>query len=285
MTYKISLRNACVSIEAPAAIKNYIQQTVFSSIIRKSLKPEAIHYKITEQDNRYTLFKNNQEIHYQNRLAEILYNLEWQVVDDLIRLNNRLLQFHAASLVQANQGMLFLGAGGSGKTSLSILLMREGFRFLSDEVGLLDPIRMELYPFPRNLIVKEHLFPYINHFSDLKTLLVDKPDLGQVAAKFINPTCFGKLEACNKAGLKAIFYLSKNDNGTSFQPIGEQHAFNKLMPLLFNPNQFKNNLLSVMGKIIQQIPCYELKLSHPLALSAPQTHYLIAKLNEIMRKI
>lgn len=50
-----------------------------------------------------------------------------------------LYHLHAAGLVRGETGYLFIGESGSGKSSLSLSLVRQGWRYLSDDVLLFRP--------------------------------------------------------------------------------------------------------------------------------------------------
>jgi hypothetical protein len=77
---------------------------------------------------------------------------------------------HAGAVVSpAGKGILFPAAAGSGKTTLVTALVRAGFGFLSDEVGVIEPGTARLHPFPRALNLKEGtlaLFPDLRPEDD-----------------------------------------------------------------------------------------------------------------------
>jgi hypothetical protein len=56
---------------------------------------------------------------------------------------------HAGSLVRSGRGVLLVGAPFAGKTTLTLALCREGFRYFSDDIGALARGDGRLHPFRR----------------------------------------------------------------------------------------------------------------------------------------
>jgi hypothetical protein len=65
-----------------------------------------------------------------------------------------MLFFHAASVAVGDAGALFVGAKGSGKTTLSMALAARGAVFLGDEIAGVRPQTWELLPVRRAVSVR-----------------------------------------------------------------------------------------------------------------------------------
>jgi hypothetical protein len=66
------------------------------------------------------------------------------------------LRVHAGVVASRHgDGVLILGDPGSGKTTLVAALVQDGFGYLSDEAGVIDPESGLVHPFPRPLRFKE----------------------------------------------------------------------------------------------------------------------------------
>lgn len=68
------------------------------------------------------------------------------------------LLFHAAALSWHGKGVIMAADSGCGKTTLTLALVRQGFKFLSDDVAVLGLTNGELAPYPRSLLVREGTF-------------------------------------------------------------------------------------------------------------------------------
>ncbi|KHD07080.1 hypothetical protein PN36_04715 [Candidatus Thiomargarita nelsonii] len=62
--------------------------------------------------------------------------------------------FHAAALSYHGKGVIIAADSGCGKTTLTLALVRQGFKFLSDDVAALDLNNGKLTPYPRCLLVR-----------------------------------------------------------------------------------------------------------------------------------
>jgi len=59
--------------------------------------------------------------------------------------------FHAAALSSSDRGVILPAASKSGKTTLTLELVKRGFKFLSDDVSAVSKSDHKLYPFPKRL--------------------------------------------------------------------------------------------------------------------------------------
>jgi len=72
------------------------------------------------------------------------------------------LQIHAGAVARGNSGIVFPGESGSGKTTLVLSLVRAGYKFLSDEVCLINPSNLSMLPFPRSLFLSRDVVGLFN---------------------------------------------------------------------------------------------------------------------------
>ena len=71
-------------------------------------------------------------------------------------LERGIILLHAAGVSDGTNGFIFTACGGTGKTTLSLNLAREGLQLLGDDLLLVDYRSQTVYPYPRPL----HLFSY-----------------------------------------------------------------------------------------------------------------------------
>lgn len=62
--------------------------------------------------------------------------------------------FHAGVVSWDGGGIILPASSCMGKTTLALKLVSQGFKFLSDEVACLDPVKGMLEPFPRKLNIR-----------------------------------------------------------------------------------------------------------------------------------
>ncbi|MBI5376618.1 MAG: hypothetical protein HZA77_14385 [Candidatus Schekmanbacteria bacterium] len=71
----------------------------------------------------------------------------------LLAKKKQLTGIHSASLAYGSKGVLLAGNSGSGKTTMSLLLIKKGFKYLSDEETFIEKKRdkLTLLSFPRHI--------------------------------------------------------------------------------------------------------------------------------------
>jgi hypothetical protein len=257
-----------ISLECPENLSAIISSTVFSELMTTQPFHSTIKYQVTEIDKKYFLFRNKRLTHRNRTIEKIVYALEWQIVSDLIRQNKSILKFHAASLSVNGNGYLFIGDSGTGKTSLSISLLQNGWNFLSDEFGLLDPESFELLPFPRNLIIKPHHHKYFNSIPDNIQFTLKEHEGNHFPAIYMAPATFGKSDYSVLPKIHKIFLLENQTNSFDIQSISQSDAFNQLLTLLFNPYNFRKNLVKILAKLLRNIPINRLIMQNPLEFNS-----------------
>jgi len=272
---KLQIKSSCIQI--PEALENRVRENLFSLIIESSNKEEP-DYSIYNNDGIISILKKSDIIFSSININEAIYNLEWNIVDDLISKNGHFLQIHSAALTYDDNAYLFIGNPGTGKTSTSILLSKNGFNVLSDEVGLLDLDNLELNTFPRNYIIKQHLFSDIDIRQNQLKLMIDSDDDGKEPAYFLPINYFNKNNNLSSKKLKKIFFLQNSvEHNLQLDKIGNHESFNQIMPQIFNIEKFNQKKII---DLIKTIPCYKLKLSKPLLFDEILTQKLI---NEITK--
>ncbi len=81
-------------------------------------------------------------------VAEMAMNLQVALGE------RRFLLLHAACVERDGRALILTGESGSGKSTMSALLMEAGWRFLGDEFVLIDPATGQARPFPRPVSLK-----------------------------------------------------------------------------------------------------------------------------------
>jgi hypothetical protein len=82
-------------------------------------------------------------------LSKALWALEAALCETIIRSQPRFIAVHAASVVAGKSAALLAGRSGAGKSTLSIALGRRGLAVASDDVTLVDPQTLQVFPIPR----------------------------------------------------------------------------------------------------------------------------------------
>tara|TARA_B100001175_G_scaffold173947_1_gene147633 strand:- start:4351 stop:5469 length:1119 start_codon:yes stop_codon:yes gene_type:complete len=144
---------------------------------------------ITKNDNKLKLFAGKKHIY--SISMDQFFVLQAQFVNQLtefyhsITSPNWLCSFHGCAVQKKNKSYLLLGNSGTGKSTLSSLLSFSDYRFIADDLVLMDH-DFKIYDNPAAVSVKENAWPVIERFyKEFKTLKTSKKIKGQTKIKFL----------------------------------------------------------------------------------------------------
>ena len=90
--------------------------------------------------------------------------LEWGLNWSIGTRAHRFLMLHAGVLERDGDALILPAMPGSGKSTLSAALAYRGWRFLTDEIGLVDPASGDLLPIPRAIPLKNRSIAVIREY-------------------------------------------------------------------------------------------------------------------------
>ena len=189
---------------------------------------------ILGKDNKLSLFSGKKLVYttpkdeffvlqaqFANQLTEFYHSIDkprW------------LCAFHGCAVHKNNKTFLLLGDSGAGKSTLSSLLSLSDYRFIADDLVLMDHDFI-IYDNPAAVSVKENAWPviesYHRQFNALKTSEKTK---GQTKIKFLPLHVLqdNTIQSFNVDALVWVHYSKDQTNRLS--PLGKQQSFSLLIP-------------------------------------------------------
>jgi hypothetical protein len=173
-----------------------------------------------------------------------------------------------AGVVRADQKCLLLPAApGSGKTSITAVLIRSGFRYLSDEVALLEEEEQEalhVCPVPVSLCIKEGAWDLLTpYYPELCDLEVHHRGDGKIV-RYLNPPS----EVLDSgSGIVhpvgwVVFPRYEPFVQTVLRPLGRGEALRRLLEeCLVVPAPLDRSKVERVVRWIGKIPCFEMPMS------------------------
>ena len=203
---------------------------------------------------RFTIFGDGEELFPNLRPEEVLPYIEWAINYRVIARCRQFLQFHAATLARDGQGIMLVGQSGCGKSTLTAILAAQGWQYLSDEFALLDPITLELHPFPKALCVKSGSFHVIRELG--LPLWSRRPYVkafkGRVA--FVTPSSLPA--ASVPVPLRAVvFPRFSTDAEPGIFPVARSDAAFRLAANAFNRANFGEDLVATLADVVSSAAC------------------------------
>jgi len=179
---------------------------------------------------------------------------------------HQFLMFHSAVVEKAGRAAILVGPPGSGKSTLCAALLARGWRLLSDEFALIDPVHGWLLPIPRPVALKgvsiglaERFLPHLQMgrvFADTRKGML---------AHLRPPT-----EAVERQGEPArpgwvVFPTHTEDAATKLVPLRKAVGFLRLEENCFNYKTLGRAAFDALSQLIDTAACYELPFAQAVA--------------------
>ena len=183
--------------------------------------------------------------------GKFLFLFERDMTIELQKLRHDLYFVHSAALEFSGRACMLVAASRSGKSTTTWALLHHGFRYLSDELGPVDPQTLEIYPYSRALCLKNE--PPDPYPLPEKTLATSRTLLVPVEA----------LPRGNGDGpipLAAIFFVRYRPEatGASVRPISSAEGGARLFANALNPLAHPGAGLDGAIEIATKSACFEL---------------------------
>lgn len=249
-----------------------------AKLVKEILTDSMAEYKISVFDNNWIIIKGlpktvaflinpEQEIYHGYSTVEdaTVYHMLTDLIMNILTkqlIRRKICCVHAAAVSKNNSGILFPGKAGSGKTTLSIILTKSGFKFLADDYPIIlgKNSDFEIFTLPLRLKVRPDT---LKQFPEFQTYVREKGV--QVERPFIDVTEIYSDCLVKKAKLKFIAFPILTSGPTDFKRISKEEALKKLIPCIFDPfphvqkdTSIRKELFEIAYNLVNSLDCYYL---------------------------
>ncbi len=151
---------------------------------------ESLVIKRNTEKNVWALHKNNQSLFRGDSLPGLGVILMGEVLFHLIRENKTGLAIHAGMVSDDKSTTLIPGTSGSGKSSVTTWLLKNGMRYHTDELVTIDFQTEEVSPFARPLNIKTRGVKAVSEIVDLDEI-ADRTEVSagvtMIPHRLVNP--------------------------------------------------------------------------------------------------
>jgi hypothetical protein len=236
----------------------------------KTLKAADITCYRNDTDSYFAL-DNGSIIHYNPVLRRAVGFIKKESLTDLAGLfsligapisenlkYNSLYSFHSAALLSNGVGYLFSGDSGSGKTTSTLSLISAGFKYVSDDVVLLEEVNGEIiaHSLAKTLNVDRDLAGRFPDFVKKENLPTDTGVKMSLDITQLIPDSFIPYLRPD-----VIIFVKKNLDGNSrILPLSQAEVYSKLLKqtVLATNKEVSRNQLQAYGKLVRQVRGFEL---------------------------
>jgi HprK-related kinase A len=175
---------------------------------------------------------------------------------------HRFLMIHAAVVERGGRAMILPAPPGSGKSTLCAGLVWRGWRLLSDELTLIDPVTGHITPVPRPVSLKNASIDVIRQFAPQARFgpVVHETVKGSVG-HFSPPP--GAVERCHDTALPAWVVLPKFVAGadTRLTPLPKGRTLMALADNAFNYHLHGAGGFHTLAALVGRSECFEFSYS------------------------
>jgi hypothetical protein len=163
-----------------------------------------------------------------------------------------------AGAVATDEGALFLPAPTKrGKSTLVAGLLARGFRYLSDEAGLVDPVTSTAHPFPRRITLQEVA---VARFPGLEDRLQDREGLrGHPFYRYARPEDL-ESETSQASTIRWLVFPGPDRSGSPrLSPIGRAEAVEQMAANCFNLHRYRDRGVIVLSRVTEHAEAFSLE--------------------------
>ncbi|MBL8326198.1 MAG: HprK-related kinase A [Rubrivivax sp.] len=172
------------------------------------------------------------------------------------------LTLHAAVLERGGRALLLPAPSGSGKSTLCAALAFRGWRLLSDELALIDPVAGELLPLPRPVSLKNASIDVIRRFApEVRFGSMVKETAKGVVAHFAPAE--SAVQASDKRAAPGWVVFPRYAAGAParLQRLERARAFVQLVENAFNYDVHGSAGFDLLGSVVDRSDCYTFEYS------------------------
>jgi hypothetical protein len=189
-----------------------------------------------------------------HRLAPVVKSLLWSLA---VTRYDFLFYIHAGAVGRGDKCILLPAAAGSGKSSLTAALVHRGYRYLSDEVALIEPATFRVPPVPLALCVKSTGWRVmLRYFPDLRARMSHERTDGKLV-RYIPPAA-STIQVASALVSHIVFPRYVAGAATELRPITRSVALRRLMSECWARGHLDRENVTELIRWIGQIDCYEL---------------------------
>ncbi len=228
-------------------------------------EPDTV-YHIEVDKKEFRVFQVDQEkslIFHSDNLDDIFWNVEYAFFCEALWRNNDLIQIHGAAVERDGRALVFLGDSYVGKSTMTLHLIRRGYRFLSDEVVLIDPVSCRLKPFPRNLLVRRGALESDSILNQLREGRWRYNDDRGETKWLVDPLEVGAGEEPCEAVVERIYCLKRDaDAEPLLEPIGSRAVVEEMLGQAFNNEFMERSAVEAVIQIAMASQTFRLRAPH-----------------------
>jgi HprK-related kinase A len=193
-------------------------------------------------------------------LSHALPLFEWGVNWVFAHRMHQHLLLHAAVVERNGSAVLLPAWPGSGKSTLAASLAFRGWRYLSDEFGIVSPSTLSVLPFPRPAALKNESIDVMRRFAPQGRVGPTFPRTRKGAVAHLRIPDSSVRRALEPASIGAVVFPDFQAGAeVQVRPLGQSAAFLKLAHNAFNYEVLGEPAFHAVAAIVRNARCCVLR--------------------------
>ena len=194
-------------------------------------------------------------------LTEVVDRAIWEVHAAVPRQVRDFVLLHAGAVARDGRALLLPARMDSGKSSTVLALLQAGFSYLSDELGVIDPVTERAHPFPKRIKVDPTAFDL---FPGLEARLQDRAAVPfRLWERYVRPEDVGAAVG-GPSEVGALVFLSPDWAGPPrLEPITRAEAVTRMAAACFNLYRYGERGVVLLSRVAGRARAFELSGGTP----------------------
>ena len=229
---------------------------------------------------RCSAYYNSKLVGHTSSYRKLCQLLSWQLWWCSDEVTEYLLLLSGA--VSSNgKGIILPGVSRSGKSCLTLALLREGYRYMSDGIAAIDPSTRKVHAFPKAIGIRDaSVFPELASRDDLllgpvpndsqpvwwvhPKVIAKKPSVGLkpqfTSDRYLQPADLMPIEVGEAVPIRYIIFPIYDPSAEpELRPLAPAEALKGLLEVARNHRKFGNKGLHLLAALVKKAQCFSLK--------------------------
>ena len=250
-------------------LASYVDTVIGMFVVDRDLSEEhnpptpgvPVRYRLIDlgpdQEPQFRLYYNDAIIAGSGNAGFVFDQLFWHINAECARFSGDFVLIHAGAVATpAGEGVLVPGASGTGKSTLVVGLIREGFSYYSDEAAAIDPIGRRLHAYPKAITLKDRAV-----FEEYTDIHPAHSDNAYVRNRwYVVPSRYRRDVVGSPCEVGFVF-VSRYSPGapTSVQRITQAEAGFALGRNVINIGRYGPRVLPLLSDLVDGTTCYSIE--------------------------
>jgi len=204
----------------------------------------------------YSLFLANALRFTAHDLGQVLAHAVWMLHAEVSQRVRDFLLVHAGAVARDGGALLLPAASTAGKSSLVLALLSRGFSYLSDELGVIDPVTTRIYPFEKRIGLDDAALGF---FDGLGERLREPPPFAATASKqYLLPEDV-MATASGPVDPRWIVFIGPDRSGSpTLTPLSKAETVERIASHSTNLYRYADRGVILLARLAQRAQAFEL---------------------------